>query len=109
MEQRQIPHLNWLYVLAYLCLCFGSAMLCLYSDMVLELPHGLTITGLFAGPALIAWLFYRRLGGRGWQITALVTATVAAFIFTVALAAEHVIHPALLFALYAFSTAGMIF
>ena len=108
MEQRTTPHLDWLYVLAYLCLCFGSAMLCLFADMALNLPHGLTITGLFAGPALIAWLFYRRLGGRGWLITALSSAAFAAFIFTIALAAEHIIHPALLFALYAFSGAGMI-
>ena len=109
MEQPESSHNDWLYVLVYLCLCFGSVMLCLYADMALRMPHGMTITGIFAGPALIAWLFYQRLGKRGWQITALATGIVAAFVFTIALAADHILHPALLFALYGFGAAGMIF
>jgi threonine/homoserine efflux transporter RhtA len=108
MEQRETPRFDWLYVLAFCCLAFGSWMLSIFADTVLGLPHGLTITSLFAGPALIAWLLYRRLGGRGWLITALLGAGAATFIFTVVLAAEHILHPALLFALYAFTAAGMI-
>ncbi len=95
-----------LYVLAFLCLSFGVLMFAIFGNMELGMPDGQAVTLIFLGPAIIAWLFYRKLGGRGWLITALAGGGMSLFVFTVWLAAEHIIHPALLFMLYAFIAAG---
>ena len=98
-----------LYVLAFLCLSFGVLMFTIFASMELGMPDGQAATMIFLGPAVIAWLFHRKIGGRGWLITALTGGGMALFVFTVWLAAEDIIHPALLFMLYAFTAAGVVF
>jgi hypothetical protein len=107
MRKPETQFETLLYILAFICLSGGVFMFSIFANMEMGMPDGQTLTLMCLGPAAIAWLFYRRLGGRGWLVTSLVGGGMALFIFTAYLAAEDVIHPALLLAMYAFTAAGV--